>query len=111
MGYGPALTQTANIANGGTTSQALRVMGAILGIILPSALTSTTIAIHGCDTADGTFVPIYDANGNAVSLAAAASRAIGLSGDEADAVAPFSFIKLVCGSAEGAAREIKVCSR
>lgn len=110
--YNHPRVQDAAIANGGTTSQALLVAGGVItGIITPSALTSTAITFTACDTATGTFVPVYDSDGNQVSLAVAVSRAIGLSGSEADALAPWPFIKLVCGSAEGGARTITVVVR
>lgn len=105
-------SQNALIASGGTKSQALLVAGGVvLGIILPDAITGTTLTFEACDTADGTFVPVYDSDGNQVSLAIAADRAIGLSGAEADALTPFPYIKLVSGSAEGADRTIKVVVR
>lgn len=110
--YVHPVIQTADIANGQTTSQALRVTGGVIcGLITPAALTGTAITFTACDTVDGTFVPVYDSDGNQVSVAVAASRALGLSGTEADALAPWPFIKLVSGSAEGAAREIKVVLR
>jgi hypothetical protein len=110
--YPKPVSQSANIASGGTTSQALRVGGKfIVGLITPAALTGTTITFTGCDTATGTFVPIYDSDGTAVSVAVAASRGYGLSGAEADALAPFPYIKLVSGSAEGAARVVKLLTK
>ena len=50
-----------------------------------------------------------------ISGAAAASRAYGLSGAEADAIAPFPYIYLVSNAAgpgfEAAARQIKVLTK
>ena len=110
--YRHPIVQTADIASGQTTSQALQVaQGIVTGLIMPAAFTGTTITFTACDTKDGTFVAVYDSDGNQVSLAVAASRAVGLSGAEADALAPFSYIKLVSGSSEGAAREVKVVCR
>ena len=100
------------IANGGTTSAAIPVHGyAQFGLIMPAALTSTAITFTACQSATGTFMPVYDSDGTAVSVAVAASRALGLAGSEADALAPWPFIKLVCGSAEGAARTIQLCMK
>lgn len=110
--YNPPKTQDANIAQTETDSQAIRVTaGIVAGIRTPAALTSTAITFEGCEEVDGTFSPVYDSDGNQVSLAAAADRCIGLSGAEADALAPWPYIKLICGSAEGADRVIKVILR
>ena len=112
MSYVRPTVHTALVASGGTTSQALQVaQGTIAGLITPGTLTSTAITFTACDTVDGTFVAVYDSDGNQVSVAVAASRACGLSGEEADALAPWPYIKVVCGSAEGADRSIKVIVR
>jgi len=103
------VTQTANIASGGTTSQALRLGGKmVVGLIMPAAFTGVAITFTVCDTVGGSYVPCYDSDNNAVSVTVAASRAYGLSGAEADALAPFPYVKLVSGSAEGAARAVLV---
>lgn len=99
---------TATIASSGTTSNAIFIGGdSLVGIILPAAITSTTLAIHASH--DGTtYNAMYDTAGNAVSLTIAASQHLHL------APATFSsanYIKLVCGSAEGAEREIQVIFR
>jgi hypothetical protein len=89
------------IANGETTSAVVCLRDhAMVGLITPAALTSTAITFTASTTEGGTFVPVYDSDGSVVSLAVAQARAIGLSGAEADALAPFVWIKVVCGSAE-----------
>lgn len=95
------------IANGGTTSEAVQLREYVMvGLLLPATLTSTAITFTASNLEGGTYVDVYDSDGNQVSLIVAASRAIGLSGAEADALAPFEWIKVVCGSAEGAERTI-----
>ena len=79
------------------------------GVILPSALTSVTMTAWASDTPDGTYAQVYDSDGNAVSLTVAASRAVGLEGTEADACAPWPYLKLVGNAAEAAARTLIVC--
>jgi hypothetical protein len=102
-------SRSLTVSSGGTTSAAFGVGDyTIAGVITPSALTSTAITFTASDTFGGTYAPVYDSDGNQVSLSAAASRAIGLSGAEADALAPFKWLKLVCGSAEAADRAITV---
>lgn len=105
--YRKPRTITLTVANGQTTSGVIDLTVYVLaGIILPAALTSTAITLTVCDTRGGTYQPLYDSDGNQVSLAVAASRAVGLSGAEADALAAFPYAKLVCGSAEGGDRTI-----
>jgi hypothetical protein len=111
MPYGgrKPVVRTISIASGQTTSAEEDIQDyMVAGLITPSALTSTTITFQASNASGGTFVDVYDSDGNQVSLAVAASRAIGLSGAEADALAPFKWIKVVCGSAEGAARTIQL---
>ncbi len=113
MGYyrKPA-TLDAIIPNSGTTSPALHLRDYVLvGIIVPAGLTSVTMTFTASDLIGGSYVPVYDSDGNQVSLVTAPSRAIGLSAAEADALAPFQFVKLVFGSAEGAERTIKVLKK
>ena len=50
-----------------------------------------------------------DSDGNTVTLTVAVSQALGLAGLEADALAPWPYIKVVMGSAEGGARTLKLC--
>ena len=101
---------TVTIPNGDTTSEAVRMDNYVLaGIITPAALTGTAFTFTVSNTFAGTYVPVYDSNGNQVSVAAAVSRALGLSGAEADALAPWPFVKVVSGSAEGADRSLILC--
>ena len=101
---------TVTIASGGTTSGAVRMDNYMLaGIITPSALTGTAFTFTVSNTFAGTYVPVYDANGNQVSVPAAVSRALGVSGAEADALAPWPFVKIVSNAAEGADRSVTLC--
>jgi hypothetical protein len=100
------------ILSGQTTSAALHLRDYVLvGLIMPAAFTGTTITFTASDTLGGTYVTIYDSSGAAISATVAASRAIGLTGAEVDAVAPWQFVKLVSGSAEGADRIIKAVKK
>lgn len=94
---------TATIANGGTTSNALDIRGYTeVGFVLP---TMTGTAITYQVSADGTtFGVLYDKTGTAISVTTASSRAFPVH----EAAKAFGFLKLVSGSAEGAARTIKV---
>ena len=101
------VVKTATIAASATTSDAIELRDyAMAGFIMPATLTSTTMTFTVCDTKAGTYVPLYDSDGNQISLPVAAARAIGLSGTEADALAPFAWVKLVGGSTEVSARSV-----
>lgn len=103
-------TETATIALNGTISGAVVLGGRTpVALAMPAALTSTTMTFQV--SYDGTnYVALYDTSGSAVSITVAASRNISLS----DVMAQFLGavgIKLVGGSAEGAARSIGVVMR
>lgn len=112
MGYVRPFTKSVTIASGGTTSEALPTsVGTILGFRTPATLTSTAVTFTGCATATGTFVPVYDSEGNQVSVTVTTSRGYTLSGSDADAILGHPFIKMVFGSAEGGDRSISVTIR
>lgn len=99
--------ETVAIASGDDTSAEIHVGDyTIAGIQMPAAITSTSLTFYGSATHGGTYAPIYDSDGNAIAVPVAASRAIGLSAAEADALAPWPWVKVVMGSNEGADREL-----
>lgn len=94
------------IANGQTVSALITTGGfSLCGILLPAAFTGTTLTFLVCNTAGGTFQPLYNSAG-AVSYTVAASRYIAIDPKDFAGVA---FLKIVSGSAEGALRTL-VCS-
>ena len=80
----------------------------LVGLIMPAALTSTSITFSGCETVDGTFVDLYDTSGTQISVTVAASRYILI--DPAD-FASIRFLKIVMGSNELADRTITAVMR
>jgi hypothetical protein len=107
--YRKPLIRTVTVLSGLTESDLLELgVYTLVGIVTPVALTSSSITFKGCDTRTGTFVPVYDDLGNQVNVIVAASRAIGVAGAKADVLAAFDYLKIVCGSAEGADRTILV---
>ena len=103
--YKKPATRTVVVASGGTTSGAFYIGDhAMVGVQTPSALTSTAITFLASTEKDGTYTAVVDSSDAPVSLAVAASEAIGLSGAELDALAPWTWLKLVCGSTEAAER-------
>jgi len=104
--------KTATIASGQTTSGAVCIGRRILAAIqTPAALTGSALAIHASTTESGTYAPVYDSDGVAVSVAAAASRFIGLSQGEADATYGALWVKLVSNASEGADRSFTLSLR
>ena len=94
--------RTATIALGETTSNAIPLRGRmVLGLRIPATIEGTAITFTASEEFAGTYADVYDSNGNQVSVAVAASRFIGLSGSEADAVSAAPFIKLVSNAAGG----------
>ena len=101
---------TATIANGATTSDAISLLDQVAGgIITPAALTGTSLTFTVCNTVGGTYVALYDSDNNLVSMTVTVSRAYAFTGAEADALAPWPFVKIVSGSAEAAERSLVVC--
>lgn len=106
----PTRKLTVTIASGQTASGAFdRAHYSIMGIITPGTLTGTALGFSASDELAGTYRTVYK-DGTAASVAMAADRAIGID-DLALALAPWRFLKLVSGSAEGAAREFTVILR
>lgn len=96
------------IANGGTTSTAAD-LGACtpVAVVTPAALTSTAFTFTA--SFDGaTYTAVYDTFGTAASATVAASRWVVLSPADWYGVKK---MKIVAGSAEGAARTIQIVCR
>lgn len=101
------LTDTVVIANGGTISTSLTLENnrIPLAIITPSALTGTAFTFNVSN--DGsTFTPLYYES-TAYSITTSTSRHHALNRAAFEGV---KFLQVVSGTAEGAARTIKVIS-
>lgn len=107
------LTTSVTIANGATVSGAIALGGTTLvGLLIPSTWDGGNITIQGCDTSGGTYVDVYDSNGNIVTATVGgASRIVSLTGNMLQAVANIPHIKLKAASAVGASRTIVVLSK
>lgn len=101
-------TQTVTVANGATTSDAVNLNGfGMVGLILPSALTSTAMTFTGSQ--DGTnYSALYNVAGTQLAITIAASRIVLFSPGDFVGI---NFVKLIAGSAEGSDRLIQVISR
>lgn len=76
----------------------------LIGLITPGTLTSTAITFQASNVSGGTFVPVKDKTGAAISLTVTTSSYYALDPNLIQA----PVIKLVPGSSEGAARTIIV---
>ena len=103
---GPSFT----IASGATVSDALDMgagndaLGGFAGFITPAALTGSTFTFQ-VSVDDITYNALYNAS-TQLSIAVTTSRAYGFTADQRSTLAPWRFIKIVSGSAEGGARTI-----
>jgi hypothetical protein len=100
---------TATIANGASTSSAIELGNAtVVGVYIPAAFTGTAITFTACSTATGTFSPLKDGAGAAISKTVAAGDYIYL---DPVLFAGVAFVKIVSGSAEAAARTLTLVAR
>jgi hypothetical protein len=97
------------IAVSTTVSAAVDLLGfTLVGLILPAAFTGTAITFQVSDSLAGTYVPLRDATGAAVSVTVAQGTAAVL---DPTTFAGWRFVKLVSGSAEAADRTVKLALR
>lgn len=91
--------RTATIASGASESSVIDMtMLQISAILMPSAWTTANLTVLVSDSPTGTFVPLYDDEGNEVTLTAAASRMIAVN-KYALPMASQTYIKLRSGTA------------
>lgn len=109
MNYAEITYVTATIANGQTTSAEIEIPGGktLVGVITPSAFTSTAITFTAATISGGTFVPLYDES-TAYSLTVSTSRWHAV---KPSAFAGLRYIKLVGGSSEGGDRSLTLVVR
>lgn len=103
------------IANGATTSGAVDLRGkTLLAVETPAAFTGVTLSFSVCDTEDGTYIPVRHLN----VLASTAFTLTSVSTSQhiviASSLMPKGFgncfVKVISGSAEGAARTLNLYS-
>lgn len=95
------------IANGATDSTAVDLGEGVLCGLQFATMTSTAMTLHSADAIDGTFALVLLRSG-AFSITMATDRYITLLSEETRGL---RFIKLIAGSAEGAARTVKTYVR
>lgn len=96
----------------GTTSDPIELAGqTVLGFITPGTLTSTSVTFTACDTIDGTYVPVKDSSGSAISFTVTTNGYYGFKYDQIGAFLGIRFLKMVGGSSEAAGRQVKLAVR
>jgi hypothetical protein len=92
-------SKTVTIALNGTVSTEVNTGGLPLqGIIMPSLWNTAVLTFQASNTSGGTFGDIYDGAGTEINVATAASRAIGLTTSDKNALESFQYIKLRSGT-------------
>src|SRR4051794_12498084 len=96
----------------GTTSEAVALQGqTLVGFFTPSTFASTAVTFTGCDTIDGTYKPIKDSSGSAISFTVGTNGYYGLKYDQIAAFLGLQFIKMVGGTSEAAGTKTKLAIR
>lgn len=92
-----APTIRATVTVGGTTTPAIDISGAAIGMVyVPSTFDGTVVSFTLCDTESGTFVALEDALSAAVTVSTAASQAFAIP----ESVFGARWMKLVCTSTQ-----------
>jgi len=105
--YRKPVYTTLTIANGAQKTEAFNLRDYVLaGIIFTGAFTGTLMTLEVSDAIGGTYLPLYDSDGNQITLQIAPSRGVGITAAEADALAPFEFVKLYASSVQAAERTL-----
>ena len=80
----------------------------LFALEMPAAFTGVAITFEAASISGGTFLPVMDGAGAAISLTVAPSQIITLTGSQQAAFGALQFIKLISGSTEVAERAINV---
>jgi hypothetical protein len=80
----------------------------LVAIETPATLVSTSLTLKACATKDGTFVPVHDSSGNAVTITVGTSRYITLQPAQFGLL---PYIKLTTAATETATRTINLYTR
>ena len=101
--------KSAAIPSGETTSGALD-LGALtlVGLFMPAAFTGTTVKFQAAESLAGTYRTVTDGAGSDYSVTVAASKYVPV---DPVKLAGVRFLKIVSGSAEGAARSVVLALR
>jgi hypothetical protein len=114
MSYRPTRNHPdVTVAASSDESTGVRLLdGVLIGFITPSAMDSTAVTFLVCDTFGGTYVELYDSNGNTPTLTSlTVDTAYSITGSELDALSVWPFFKFKMGTTETAERTFVVVSK
>ena len=97
---------TATIASGQTVSDVVDLGDSLVLGLQFATMTGTAMTFQVSQDGE-TYVALKDESGNSVSITIASNTAVSIA-DSAKFLAPWRYVKLVSGSAEGAERSVKV---
>jgi hypothetical protein len=83
----------------------------VCGFFTPAVFASTAVTFSVCDTKDGTYVPLKDSSGSAISFTVSTSGYYGFKNDQISAFQGVKFLKAVGGSSEAAGTVVKLACR
>ncbi len=96
--------KTVTIGASGTVSGAVDVSGYNhIGFVMPSAWDTADVKLSACDTADGTFLAVYDEDGE-FGVTGGTNRVLSIP----HVIAPLTFVKVVASATQTSARTIKL---
>lgn len=88
------------------SSPIAQVGQSIKGIIFPDEFDGTALTFNGCDTVDGTFLPVNDSNGDPFTFVVAKNTVLGLTDAEAEILAAIPYIELVSGTSQSSGNAV-----
>lgn len=98
--YRKVSVRSATIASGGSQSGEITVNdGRVTGIQMPADWDAANLTALGSNAEGGTFYPIYDSDGNELTISAADDRYLSLSAAEQELLSAPKVIKLRSGTA------------
>lgn len=98
--------RSAVIANGASLSGVIDIGTMLLtGIDMPSSWTAADLTFAASATVDGTYDPVFDSDGNELTVTAAASRFLALTSAEVDLLSAARFLKIRSGTSGAAVNQ------
>lgn len=97
------------IGAGETTSNAVDLFGtSMVGLLIPTAISNTSVTLQASDSLDGTYYDVYDTDGNHVTLVVGGQRYIPLVPTDFSSI---RFIKMVGAISETVERDFNIVGK
>lgn len=96
----------------GTKSDPITLSGqTVVGFFTPGTFASTAVTFEAAETPDGSYVPVKDSSGAAISFTVSTSGYYGFKNDQMTAFIGLRNVRMVGGSSEAAATVVKLAVR